>query len=147
MRASPREGDLFLFAVGNYYIIDEFSAVIGINPQDRKWEQRLHSLEGRQDRLLAPMQEGEAFVPSRGHIGERQGVQVPALNVCATVGAPGLLEVKPGWVTALTNSTCHRSLARHERYLRKHTRGTYGSRTRANSRDLVQRAKIAGFIP
>jgi magnesium-transporting ATPase (P-type) len=50
-------------------------------------------------------------------------------------------------VTALTNSTYHRSLARHERYLRKHTRGTYGLRTRANSRDLVQRAKIAGFIP
>jgi hypothetical protein len=61
-------------------------AVIGINPADRKGEERARSLDGCQDQLLAPMQEGKALGPACGHIGERQGEQVTALSVFATVG-------------------------------------------------------------
>src|SRR5258708_24991212 len=32
------------------------------------------------------MQEGKTFGPSRGYIGERQRVQVAALDICATMG-------------------------------------------------------------
>ena len=74
-------------------------AVIGINPEDRKREERARSLDGCQDQLLAPMQEGKAFCPACGHIGERQGIQETALSVFTTVGAPVPLEDKPGRVS------------------------------------------------
>jgi NAD(P)H-binding len=44
------------------------------------------SLDGCQDQLLAPMQEGKAFCPACGHIGERQGIQETALSIFTTVG-------------------------------------------------------------
>ncbi len=43
-------------------------------------------LEGSQHRLLTPVQEGQAFRPPGGYIGERQGVQVAALDIGATMG-------------------------------------------------------------
>ena len=85
MRASPRERNLFLFTIGDQHFIDEFSTVIGINPQDRKREERACALEGSQHRLLAPVQKGKTFRPPGRHIGERQRVQVAALDVCATM--------------------------------------------------------------
>jgi len=57
-RASPRERNLFLFAIGNYSFIDEFSTVIGIDPQNRKGEERSRALEGCQHRLLTHKEEG-----------------------------------------------------------------------------------------
>src|ERR1700693_2275265 len=84
--ASPCERDLFLFAIGDQHFIDELSSVVGINPQNGKGEERACALEGSQDRLLAPMQEGQAFGPSRGYIGERQRVQVTPLDIGATMG-------------------------------------------------------------
>ena len=86
IRPSSREGDLFLFTIGDHDLIDELSAVIGINPQNRKREQRACALEGSQHRLLAPMQEGKAFRPAGGYVGERQRVQVTSLDVGATMG-------------------------------------------------------------
>ena len=80
------KGDLFLFTIGYHDLIDELSAVIGINPQNGKREELACPLEGSQHRLLAPMQEGEAFRPAGCYVGERQGIQVTALDVCATMG-------------------------------------------------------------
>ena len=60
--------------------------VIGINPKDRKREQRSRVLNGCQNPLLTPVQEGEAFGPSRGHIGEGQRVQVAPFRLEATMG-------------------------------------------------------------
>ena len=82
---------MFLLAIGDHHFIDEFATVVGINPQDRKWEQRPRSLEGSQYHFLTPIQKGKTFRSSSGYIGERQGVQVPSLNVCTTMGAPGPL--------------------------------------------------------
>jgi hypothetical protein len=76
---------VFLFAIGDQHFIDELAAVIGIDPQNRKREERACASEGRQDRLLAPMQERQAFRPSGGHIGERQRVDIPSLDVGATM--------------------------------------------------------------
>jgi hypothetical protein len=83
---TPRERQVFLFAMGDQHFIDELPTVVGIDPQDRKGEERPRSLKGSEDRLLAPMQEGQAFRPPSRHIGERQGVQVAALDVGATMG-------------------------------------------------------------
>ena len=53
IRATPREGDLFLFAVGDQHFIDKLPTVIGINPEDWKREEHPPSLDGSQHRLLA----------------------------------------------------------------------------------------------
>jgi len=80
------KGDLILFTIGYHDLIDTFSAVIGVNPQNGKREERACTFEGSQDRLLAPVQEGQAFRPASCYVGERQGIQVTALDVCATMG-------------------------------------------------------------
>ena len=61
--ASPRERQVFLLTIGDQRLIDEFPTVIGINPQNGKREECACALESSQDRLLAPMQEGETFRP------------------------------------------------------------------------------------
>ena len=85
IRASARERNVFLLAIDDQHLIDEFSTVIAIDPQDREGEERARALEGSEDRLLAPVQEGETFRPASRHVGERQGVQVAALYVGATM--------------------------------------------------------------
>jgi len=84
-RASLREYDPFLFAIRDQCLIDEFPAVIGINPQDWKGEERPSLLEGCQHRFLASVQQRQTFGQSGRHIRERQGVQVATLNVSATM--------------------------------------------------------------
>jgi hypothetical protein len=64
------------------------SPVISIDPHNGKGKQCPRLLEGCQRRFLAPVQQGQAFGPPGGYIGERQGVQVAALDVGATMGAP-----------------------------------------------------------
>ena len=86
IRASPREGDVFLFAIGDQRLIDEFSTIVGINPQNRKGEQRSRSLDGCQHCFLTPVQEGQTFRPSGGYVGQGQRVQVASLDVGATMG-------------------------------------------------------------
>ena len=83
--ATSRERDVFLFTIGDQHFIDELPTVIGIEPQHWKGKERACPLEGSQDRLLASMQEGEAFGPSGGHIGEGQRVEVAPLDVYATM--------------------------------------------------------------
>ena len=77
---------MFLFTKGDQHLIDEFSAVIGIDHQNRKREQCPCSLEGCQHRFLAPKQQGKTFRPPGCYISERQGIQVTALNVGTTMG-------------------------------------------------------------
>ena len=61
-------------------------AVIGINPQNGKREQ----LTGAACGQLAPPPgfdaEGQAFRPAGGDIGERQSIEIAAIDVCATMG-------------------------------------------------------------
>jgi len=84
--ASPRERNVFLLAVGDYCLIDEFSTVVSINSQDRERKQCPRSLDSCQHGLLTPVQEGQTFRPAGCYIGERQGVQVPSLNISTTMG-------------------------------------------------------------
>src|SRR5258708_3321555 len=79
------KGDLFLFTIGDQDLIDELSAVIGINPQQGKREELPCALKGSYDRLLAAMQEGQAFRPASWYVRERQRVQVASLDICATM--------------------------------------------------------------
>src|SRR5437764_6640045 len=85
IRQTTCEREVFVFARGDQHFIDELAAVIAINPQNGKGEERACALEGGQDRLLAPMQEGETFRPPSRYIGERQGVQIASLDVGATM--------------------------------------------------------------
>jgi hypothetical protein len=61
------------------------STVIGINPQDRKREERPRSSDGSQHRFLTPVQKGQTFRPPGCYIGERQRIQVAPLDVAATM--------------------------------------------------------------
>ncbi len=85
-RPSPRERHLFLFTIGDHHFIDELSTVVGIDAEDRKREQRVCALEGRQHRLSTTIQEGEAFGPAHRDVGEGQGVQIASLGLYAAVG-------------------------------------------------------------
>jgi hypothetical protein len=80
------KGDVFMFTIGYYDLIDELSPVVGINPEHGKRDERACSLEGGQHRLLAPVQEWQAFRPASCHVRECQRVQVTTLDVGATMG-------------------------------------------------------------
>jgi hypothetical protein len=80
------KGDMFLFTIRYKYLIDELSAVISINPQDRKREQRLCALEGCQHGLPTAVQEREASGSACRNVGEGQGIQVASLRFYAAMG-------------------------------------------------------------
>src|SRR5215470_2842045 len=61
-------------------------SVIGINPQDRKRQERPSLLEGCQHRLLTSVEKRKTFRPPGGHIGKRQSIQVAASDSGATMG-------------------------------------------------------------
>jgi len=61
-------------------------AVIGINSQHRKREERACALESSQHRLPAAMEERQAFCPPSGYVRERQCVQVATFDIGTTVG-------------------------------------------------------------
>jgi hypothetical protein len=46
VRPPSRKGDVFLLTIRYHYLIDELSAIIGIDPQNWKREERLCALEG-----------------------------------------------------------------------------------------------------
>jgi hypothetical protein len=73
--ASPRERDVRLLAIGDHCLVDEFSPVIGIDPQNGKGEQQAGLLESCQHRFLTAVQEGQALRPPSSYISERQRVQ------------------------------------------------------------------------
>ena len=78
--------DLLLFTIRDHDLIDELAAVIGINSQYGKREERACALESSQHRLPASMDERQAFRPSGRDIGERQRVQVATFDFGTTVG-------------------------------------------------------------
>ena len=45
--ASACERQVFLFAIGDQHFIDELATVVGIDPQNRKREERACASEGR----------------------------------------------------------------------------------------------------
>ena len=84
--ASPRECYLLLFAIGDQRLVEELSAIIGIDPQDRKGEERASSSDSCQHRFLTPVQQRKTFRPPGCDIGERQRVDVASLAIGATMG-------------------------------------------------------------
>jgi hypothetical protein len=84
--ASPREGDVGLFTIGDHCLVEKFPTVIGIDAQDGKRKQQACLLKSGQYRFLTPVQYGQTFRPPGGYIGEGQGVQVPSLTISATMG-------------------------------------------------------------
>ena len=46
IRTSSREGDLLTHTIRGNFFVDKFSAVIGVQSQNGKWEQRPSVLEG-----------------------------------------------------------------------------------------------------
>jgi hypothetical protein len=109
---------VFLFTIGDQDLIDELAAVIGINPEHGKREERACALESRKDRILTAMQEGKALRPPGGHIRERQGIQIPSLDIGTTMGhkvrfqkagsgLPPLLEGADGYLL-LEQCSCSR---------------------------------------
>nr|WP_236601640.1 hypothetical protein [Ktedonobacter sp. SOSP1-52] len=82
---SSREGDLLTHTIGSDLFVDKFSAVIGIESQDRKWEARPGALEGSQDGFSPPIEQGETFCPPGGDIGQRNGIQAATLQSPSTV--------------------------------------------------------------
>jgi hypothetical protein len=74
--------------------------VIGINPQDRKREERACPLEGSQHRLPAAMHERKAFCPPGGSIGEREPCTGSHLRCRYHSGRARSASKKPGRVSS-----------------------------------------------
>jgi hypothetical protein len=76
---------LFLFTIGDYYVIDELSTVIGINPQNWKGEERTRWRGARTASWLRSKRGRHSVQPVATSVSESR-IQVPALDVCATMG-------------------------------------------------------------
>ncbi len=83
--ASSRKGDLFGFTIGSQVLIDEFTPIISIEPQDWKWKKRSRLLQRQQDSLCVLGEQGQAFGPSGGKIGEGHGVKKASLGLRTTM--------------------------------------------------------------
>ena len=56
------------------------TAIIRIDPKNRKGEKRSRSLNGSQHGFLTPVQEGQAFRPASRYVSKSQRVQVASLD-------------------------------------------------------------------
>ena len=70
-RTPSGEGDLFLFTKSQQLHIDKLGSVVRVDPQERKREQLLCSLESSDDGRLSPVEERKALGPPGGNIGQR----------------------------------------------------------------------------
>ena len=60
--APAHKGQLFLFTIGNYLRIEELSATIGVNPEQRKREELASLCKGGQHGVGALIQPGARSV-------------------------------------------------------------------------------------
>ena len=70
-RTPSSEGDLFLFTKSQQFHIDKLGSVVRVDPQERKREQVLYSLEGSDDGRFSPVEERKSLGPPAGNIGQR----------------------------------------------------------------------------
>ncbi len=86
VRPPAGKRNVFLLTVGHHILIEELSAVIGIDAQYRERKERTCALDRCQHRLPAAVEKREAFGPARRNVREGQCVQVPSLCLYAAVG-------------------------------------------------------------
>ena len=70
-RTPSGEGELFLFTKSQQLHIDKLGSVVRVDPQERKREQVLYSLEGSDDGRFSPVEERKSLGPPAGNIGQR----------------------------------------------------------------------------
>ena len=70
-RTPSGEGNLFLFTKSQQLHIDKLGAVVRVDPQERKREQLLYSLESSDDGFLTSVEKWKALGPPGGNIGQR----------------------------------------------------------------------------
>lgn len=59
--------------------------MISVLTEPRKWEQGSCPLKGSQHDFRTPIEQGKAFRPSGGNVSERQGVEIAAKHIAATM--------------------------------------------------------------
>ena len=79
----------FLFTIGYHDSIDApFRRYRYQSPEWKKGTAYVRAIWAASTASWPAMQEGQAFRPAGGYIGERQGIQIAAIDVCATMGRP-----------------------------------------------------------
>jgi hypothetical protein len=66
---------VFLFAKGQQFHVNKLRSVVRVDSQQRKRKEKLGSLEGSDNCLLASMEKWEAFRPTGSDIGQGQGAE------------------------------------------------------------------------
>jgi hypothetical protein len=84
--ATTRKGQLFLFAIREHLRIEELRTAISINTQQRKREKHAGLFKGGPYSDGTLPQQGEAFGPTGGKIGQCQGVEKTPIEVLPTMG-------------------------------------------------------------
>ena len=69
------EGDASLLRVAPEVVVDEFTAIVGVQALERKRQALAHVLHGGLDPRGALAQDGPALSPGRVNVGEGQGVE------------------------------------------------------------------------
>jgi hypothetical protein len=72
--------------VAHQVMVDEFTSVIGVEPERGEWYTSFHVFEGGQCSDLALTPARCLLGPSRGYIDEVYGISVVALNFVSAVG-------------------------------------------------------------
>jgi hypothetical protein len=97
IRTSSRKRDLLTDTIRSNLFVYKLPAVIGIESQDGKWEARLGTLEGSQDRLSPTVEQGQTFRPPVGDIGQRDRVLATALQSPSTMSDQIDRKASPVW--------------------------------------------------
>jgi len=80
------EGNVLLLAVAQEVAIDELHPVVGIDAQEWEREMLAQRHKGLKDSSLSAVEQGHAFAPTRGDVGEYQAVQVVTAGAWPAVG-------------------------------------------------------------
>jgi len=84
-RPGPGEGDLLLGAVAQEMVVDELRSVVGVDPDDRKREDRHDVLEGLEAPLRGLVAHAAVDRPPGCDIGDRERETVLARGVASLV--------------------------------------------------------------
>src|SRR5258707_13195394 len=83
--ATPGKGNLFFLAIGQQDGIEKLATMTRIQAKHWKWQQITCPLKGHKDSFRAAIEQGEAFRPASSDVRQRQGVQIAAKHVAATM--------------------------------------------------------------
>lgn len=83
--STARKRDLLALTKGQDLGIEKLAPVVGVESQERKWEQLLGTTERLNDDMLTALGQGEAFGPASGDVGEDKRIEKAAFRTGAAM--------------------------------------------------------------